>query len=373
MDEKYQLICQKIDRRLSVGPKVSGIVGGIVSTPVGSYLSGLTYGGQLICQSVLLGLTCKVGIIAGGIGLGWKFGNQWYSTEEVFEEWVKTEHIWREILFHYSPDELPVTDQTNNNSWSQYFRWGWSQSEVDTCPKPALPTEIEIARDLLEARSEIGQLYRFCIYLYVERFNYYTTADFSAMAEYKGVVAVITRFHPKYPSCPKLVNEVVERCVIDDLYPYLYGYYLAENSHLHSDLLPPELSVTSIVTTTDPGDVVAKLPSCILDRASLTFRHLSHQRHPREKISILLKMVNDLSRDLDTQNISLSCDDLLPILLQIVKRNIDILPVADIKMVFDYYGDTMGEQAYLATALLSTVQVRLQQTSSVKNDELVTN
>ena len=31
-------------------------------------------------------------------------------------------------------------------------------------------------------------------------------------------------------------------------YPYLYGYYLVENSHLHSDLLPPEINPNSIIS-----------------------------------------------------------------------------------------------------------------------------
>ena len=74
-------------------------------------------------------------------------------------------------------------------------------------------------------------------------------------------------------------------------------------------------------------------------------------------------MVNDLSRGLAELQVNMSCDDLLPILLEVVRRNLDILPVADIKMVFDYYGDTFGEQAYVATALLSTVQVRMQRSN----------
>ena len=361
MDAKYQLICQRIDRRLRVTPKVSGLVGGLVGTPVGSYLSGLTYGGQVLFQGVVLGLMCKVGIIAGGIGLGYKFGNEWYSVTEVFQEWVETKNIWGEILRYYSPE---TTTETEDTGFSQYFRWGWwsedSTSETST-EQEAIPTELEIANSLLIPGSEISQLYRFCIYLYVERFNYYSSQEFQAMAEYKGVVKVITKFHPKFYQCPTLVYEVVERCVIDNLYPYLYGYYLVENSHLHSDLLPREINPNSIMVSKNTDRRLAELPVEILDRACLTFRHLGYQRHPREKISILLKMVNDLSRDLQEQQVTMSCDDLLPILLEIVQRNIDILPVADIKMVFDYYGDTMGEQAYIATALLTTVQVRQQQ------------
>lgn len=356
MNDNYHQICQRIDRRLSLGPKATGILGGVVSSPIGIYLSGLTYGGQLIFQGVLLGLTCKFGIIAGGIGLGWKVGNHWYRSDEIFQEWIMERDIWYKILEYYSPET--ITNPEENNG---YFNFWWFYTP--TPPPPPIPTELEIAQSLQDLTSEIGQLYRFCIYLYVERFNYHSRDSFPAMKEYKGVVQVITKFHPKNHQAPTLVYEIVERCVIDDLYPYLYGYYLIENSRLHLDLLPIELSPNTFVVN---YKISPNIPNDILDRASLTFRHISHQRHPREKISILLKMVNDLSRDLERLHISMSCDDLLPILLQIVQKNIDILPVADIKMVFDYYGDTIGEQAYIATAFLSTVQVRIQQESESK-------
>jgi hypothetical protein len=356
MNDKYHQICQRIDRRISLGPTATGIIGGVVSSPIGIYLSGLTYG-------LLLGFACKIGIIAGGFGLGWKVGNQWYSTEEIFQEWIHEKNVWKQILEYYSPQQ--TSDQSE---YMSYFPFSWFQSDTDTTTPP-IPTELDIFRSLRDPSTEIGQLYRFCLYLYVERFNYYPREEFPAMGEYKGLVCVVTKFHPKYYLAPTLIYEVTERCAIDDLYPYLYGYYLVENSHLHLDLLPPDISPNTLVVNSDLVSDLPGIPNDILDRASLTFRHLSHQRHPREKISILLKMVNDLSRDLERENITMSCDDLLPILLQIVRQNIDILPVADIKMVFDYYGDTMGEQAYIATAFLTTVQVRLQQESVSKLSE----
>ena len=184
MNPKYEQICQRIDTRLTVTPRVTGLLGGLASSPVGGYLATATYGGQLVFQSLLLSFACKFGIIAGGVGLGWRMGNQWYQTEEIFQEWVEADGIWRKILHHYRPESSqPSPASTKPSGFLAWFGF-----HPTVTPEAPIPTEIQVAQNLLDPTIEIGQLYRFCIYLYIERFNYFPTEEFQAMQEYKEMV-----------------------------------------------------------------------------------------------------------------------------------------------------------------------------------------
>ncbi len=93
----------------------------------------------------------------------------------------------------------------------------------------------------------------------------------------------------------------------------------------------------------------------IINKASLTFRHLPHLLQPREKVSLLVDMVKGIDKDLQNQGITLCCDDLIPIVSQIVMLNLDILPYAEIQLVFDYLENSCNEDAYVATVVLSSL------------------
>ena len=64
------------------------------------------------------------------------------------------------------------------------------------------------------------------------------------------------------------------------------------------------------------------------------------------------------------------CDDLIPVVAMIIIENKDILPSADIQMIYDYLGDLADEKAYVATVLMSSLEACILKKDEDKASEL---
>jgi hypothetical protein len=153
------------------------------------------------------------------------------------------------------------------------------------------------------------------------------------------------------------IKTIIEQRAMEDLYSYIYGHYVMETRR-SSNTIPPMIIIGSRCVKSSLGLVCPRLSDHerIVHTASLKFRHLPHLYHPKEKVAILVEMVKDIDNDLKRQGITLCCDDLIPIVSEIVMCNLDILPNAEIQLVFDYLENSCDEDAYVATVVLSSLQ-----------------
>ena len=66
-------------------------------------------------------------------------------------------------------------------------------------------------------------------------------------------------------------------------------------------------------------------------------------------------MIHNISDEFNKNGITMSCDELTPIICEIIIRNIDIIPNAEIQMIYDYMGHRTDENGYIATVLMASL------------------
>jgi hypothetical protein len=172
------------------------------------------------------------------------------------------------------------------------------------------------------------------------------------------MVNMMTLKHPMYSSDKYLeIRGTIEHRVMEDLYSYVYGHYVMQ-ARYSKDNVSPVIIIASSSSKGPMTTLCHKLTDHerIIHKASLKFRHLPHLYHPKDKVSILVEMVKGIDNDLQKLGIILCCDDLIPIVSKVVMYNLDILPQAEIRLVFDYLENSCNEDAYVATVVLSSLQ-----------------
>ncbi len=347
MNLNYLEICQRVNRKTWITPALIGVAGGVVGT-LGSSLS---MGGQLLFQALYWTLGYKLVVISAGAGMGWKIGHRIYGPNDAIMELVKDPQLWKLLRTSY-------------------------QSQDKKEPYKRM-TAISLLQD---TSRDIGKLYQFSLFLFIERYGE-ISQDLQLMTEFKSVVSLLTQKHPMYQdgdTTNKSVSgqnqelqDLIERRVIEDLYPYIYSHYLRFNKTTHQKL-NPQIKDRGLIVATPPKnnnqitcqltEELAQLTSSqqlqagkSLDQASKTFRQLSYHVHPKDKAAILIKMVKDISSNFQEVGINVSCDLLIPLVSKIILDNMDMVPAAEIKMTYDYLGHLTNEDGYVITVLLSSL------------------
>ena len=335
IDPLYQDICENIESDSYLTPKTCGLMGGIISTPIGIILA------PFVVTSVTAVLLVKGVTMAAGSGLGWKLGNDFYGGNEII------------IALMHQPD-----------AWKRLHN-GYKTSEPNQEYQ-----EDAIEDKLLDTRYSFGKLYRFATFLFAERYEQLylnhqpktestdmVTTDKHILRELNCLVDMMALKHPMYTRENfDTIRMVIEQRAMDDLYSYIHGHYIMETKKKNQNITPL-LLIESRKNKLTPSTKKLTQHEKLVHRASLQFRHLPHVHHPKEKAAILVNMVKDIDNDLKEQGITLCCDDLIPIVSEIIMCNLDILPSAEIQLVFDYLEKSFDEDAYVATVVLSSLQV----------------
>ena len=343
MNSQYLTICERVNKKPWVTPTIFGICGGIV----GSVTSNLGLGGQIIFQALYWTIGYKIALITAGAGFGWKIGHTFYDANDAIMELVDDPNCWNLIMNYYISDDDTITYKRS--------------------------TAVEI---LLDTRRDIGKLYQFCIFLFIEKYEH-IVMETQLMREFKLLVRVLTLKHPMYePEIHQQLEELVERRSIQDLYPYIYSHYLMNNKRSHrkidpltyNNLVIPYVNRDDIKNTINDNSLLNMLAVDVknmdkhkdeivecLTRSSNIFRRLPNQIHPKDKANVLIDTVKNISEGFQNIGVHVSCDHLIPIISHIIMKNIDIVPGADIQMAYDYLGHLPNEEAYVVTVLLSSL------------------
>jgi hypothetical protein len=300
---------------------------------------------SLACTSILGGIISNIGlvffpffplyfaskaiIIGVGTTLGYKLGD--YCTNTDWNTFIRNDNIWQIIFNYYSKNKKPIIKKDNN--YTQY----------------------EIINYLIDTRNIISDIYQFCYAVLLER---YECLDIKLLKEIKCIAVVICKLHPLYNiDDEKIIYETIERYIMDDFKPYLidfyikdnkveyYNFYLLDNIHINIDY---KISI---------------------DRLNIIFRQLLHHSHPSDKIKILLFIVKEISRQYEENGLVANTDDLIPILSCIILENKDIIPSAQLKLIYDYLGDGIDESAYTSTILLSSLEY-CNSLKNIKNESI---
>ena len=337
IDPLYQDICDNIEKNTYLNPKNCSIVAGLVTTPLALLFA------PVIATSTGALLLIKGISVATGSGVGWKFGSEYYSGTSIAISLVHQPDAWRQLHNFYQTDD----------------------SKIEFC-------EEAIEEQMLNSSTGYGKLYRFANFLFAERYEHLFTRnkqdnyqgvktpshDAHILRELNYLVTMMTLKHPMYTADNhNKIKTIVEQRAMEDLYSYIYGHYVME-SRRNGNTLPPMIIIGSSCVKSTLSLVCPQLTDHerIVHTASLKFRHLPHLYHPKEKVAILVEMVKDIDNDLKSQGITLCCDDLIPIVSEIIMCNLDILPYAEIQLVFDYLENSCDEDAYVATVVLSSLQ-----------------
>ena len=349
MHSTYLTIYNQINKETWICPTIFGVVGGIT----GMLSSNLSIGSQIIFNALYWTIGYKIILVMAGAGMGWQLGLNLYNPKKAIDELVKNKDLWTLIMNSYEPDDTKI----------DYKR----------------TTAIEI---LLDTRLDIGKLYQFCCFLFIERYEYISSNE-EVLNEFKYIVRILTVKHPMYhKDCEHELLDLIERRTFNDLYPYIYGHYLVKNSSSHKKMLPITtesalevpigvsiIPINAIKTTDNKwfdllfSDIKNKTPELkdavnkILLKASNEFRRLPNEIYPKDKAELLINMVKILSDDFQKLDINISCDLLIPIVSFIIMKNIDIVPGAEIKMIYDYLGHLSNEEGFMVTVLLSSLMV----------------
>lgn len=328
IDPLYQDICDNIKSDSYLTPKTCSLVGGLLSTPIGIVFA------PVVATSAGVLLLVKGATMVAGTTIGWKLGNDYYGGNEIL------------VSLMHQPD-----------AWKRLHQGYQTSDENQDYQEEAVESQ------LLDTRHDCGKLYRFSTFLFAERYEQLLLKDNSqtdassdkfVLRELKNLVDMMTLKHPMYTQENyHNIRAIIEQRAMDDLYTYIYGHYIIESSRNTRAFTPLLIKSQNHIWTAhklSPRDLM-------VHRASLQFRHLPHLRHPREKVAILVNMVKDIDNDLKKQGVTLCCDDLIPIVSDIIMRNLDILPSAEIQLVFDYLENSCDEDAYVATVVLSSLQV----------------
>lgn len=341
MSQNNTDICRQVNKREWAYPALLGVCGGLL----GTFSSNLGIGGQFLIQAIYWTIGYKIVLILTGAGMGWKIGNSFYDPGKAIEQLISEPEIWKLIKQNYKPNDEPML-----------YKKGL-----------VIPT-------LLDTSLDIGKLYTFCSFIFIERYENMESEE-QVMREFKYMVHVLTAKHPMLKdSEPVTLMNIIERRVIEDLYPYIYSYYLITNKNSQKKLDPllaKTLSTDKIplVAINNYDNIIKLILSetnsqvnnirdkieCILISASNIFRQLPEAKHPQDKAKLLIKMTKLISDRLAEYNIIVSADLLIPIVSNLIIQNIDIVPGAEIKMAYDYLGHLANEDAYVVTVLLSSL------------------
>ena len=283
-----------------------GIIGGIISNPL-LYLIGLInpigFAGLLTT-----GLITKSIISVSGFGLGWNL-----NYRQDMYQYIYNDNFW--IILSRS---IKLTDKITFN--------------------PDTITDV-----LQNDNLQIGLLYQLCIYIFIERFSGKSDTD-EINLEIQQIIYILLVNHPMYSVFnSKTIKYEIEQLLYSHLYPYINCIYILNHSQIYNNnndfyivnnnLLPIKKYINQI---------------------SEEFRQIINITHPYEKSQFVVNLFKQLAERLQKENIILNADLLLEIVPQIILNNKDIIPKAQIQMMYDYLQDSFDEHGYMATMLISS-------------------
>ena len=319
MDVPYRDIYKNIEKKNWITPSICSISLGYASSPILQTIYEVGTSMHLFYQPILLGLSFKLVVAISSMGIGWTIGKSFCNTEYNIEELYTNPDTWKIINKVFVSNDRKVE---------------FKEGLVETM--------------LTDTSLDIGKLFHFCNFIFIERYEHLLHNECMVMQDYRHLAQLLTLKHPMYSSENYLtILDIIEYKVMNDLYPYIHVYYLMNqsnkqrninNNHNYLDCYPKNKQIL--------------LEKAIKD-ASLIFRHLPHEQHPNDKVSIMLQMVKGLEKDFKNMGMDMCCDDLIPVVAMIIIDNKDILPSADIQMIYDYLIDVSDEKAYVATILMS--------------------
>lgn len=315
LESDHEAICDKIVTKPAWKSGAYCVLGGI--------LGNCAILGLALCSPIFIGaVVCKYTCTGIGAGAGWRYGIP--GGLETLETMLLDGDIWNQITSRFKSEDprIPFSAQ-------------------------------ELEEVFLDTRTDYARLYTITLAIFAERYERlpFSLESGLMMQEFRQMVRLLVKHHPMWEL--ERVEDIqysVERRLIRDLQPYLTSHYSSYNKNLENHPHPTELSTITRSSQNDP------IQACIRS-ASMHFRHLRHEPHPKDKASILVSMIRGVATDLSVANITMSADDLLPIVISILVYNIDMLPGGDIALVYDYLRDNAGEDAYTATVLMSALHI----------------
>ena len=328
LDIPHPDICNKLIPCSKWKAGIYCILGGLLGTPIGCAVAGAAIGSQL----VLTAMICKYTCVGAGAGAGWQFGSP--DAIQTLQNNITEPHLWRLIQGEFLSNDSPTAYVTEGAE--SYF--------VNTL-------------------TDLGKLYAVILVLFAERYEIRSEAfgrESVLMEEFQEMVELLVDKHPMSHMASRdekaELTYIVERRLLRDLAPYLQCHYASYNQKLHDRTQGPTWSPLDELKSQSLVKINAKALGACIRNASMQFRHLPHEPHPRDKVSILVSMVKELARDLDGLGVKMSCDHLTPLVSAILLRNLDTLPGGEIAMVYDYLRNHAGEEGYTATVLMAALK-----------------
>lgn len=295
--------------------------GGLIGFPLGCWFSGISVGGQLLLQTVFSTIMCKFVFVASGLQAGWSLGNQWWNESDCIEELLHNPNIWK-ILHDNIPEISENTEDTDKSSKTQI--------------------------DIYDKSTPAGSLYHMALIVFLERFHYHQLCGDSIKTKISSDYHQLVRLLEK--KIPYVDKSRWEQYVYSDTYPYIYSSYWMEQQ-------VKEVCDASLVR--DQEDE-SKLSSMIYQRIKPILEKISQVQHPQLKFEVLKQVIDEVVHLYHLQSWKMpSCEDIMPIICAIlIKYSTEKnkrLPMVDIYMVYDYFGDCFDEKGYISTLWMSAL------------------
>ena len=311
-NKSVETISNRLFKKNMTYPTTFSIIGGLLSNPITNFIIGST----IVWNPILYPIGINSIISLTGCSLGWLYGRTIEDIES-FNNLIINDQCWKIIN-----EKIEMTEDIQE--YNKYI----------------------VGYMITNCASDIGKLYIFCTTLFIERYEYIET-NTQLMNEFRQMVALLSLKHPMYTKEKySEIKDSIERIALNDLYSYIHSSYLITHKNDYNN----------IDKNFDFYYISKHTTSEVIENTILTackaFKLIPYISHPKDKIDILIKMIQNISDELEKQGILMSCDELTPIICEIIIRNIDIIPNAEIQMIYDYMGDKCDENGYVATVLM---------------------
>ena len=290
--------------------------GGLIGFPLGCWASGITVGGQVVMQTFLSTILCKFVFIASGIRMGWSVGTTWWDENDCLKELLQDKKIWK-----YLHDEIPVVVKNTQKD-----------------------------ENIHDSNSVIGNLYQMSLLVFLERFNVYQSESKSIkstiLSDYNQLVYLLS------VKIPWISREDWDKHVYRDTYPYIYSSYWMEQ----------QINNVSSDRICEDQEDNEKLSNLIYHRTLPIFKKITQVQHPQLKLEVLKSVIEEIVQMYHIQFWKMpSCEEIMPIICAMLVKYSSLengkscLPIADIHMVYDYFGSNFDESGYISTLWMSAI------------------
>ena len=163
MDVPYRDICKKIERKNWVTPSICSISLGYASNPIVQAIYELGTSIHLFYPPILLGIAFKLVFAVSGMGIGWTLGKFLCNKEYNIEDLYTNPDTWKIInkVFVSSDKQMEFKEEL-------------------------------VEKVLTDTTLDIGKLYHFCNFIFIERYEHLLHNECMIMQDYRQLVQLLT-------------------------------------------------------------------------------------------------------------------------------------------------------------------------------------